>query len=1154
MSNQNIEIISDLLLGITNVDNNERILSVNKLQYLKENNFDILLFSLLEIIEKNFAPKDNKQDLLKATSLVICRKIIETVEYNTWHNINNDFKIKIKHRLLTLFNNEVNLKNILKLNDLIIELLGKIIEYNEIWPEILDLVLNIFIYDPNQGDKHNFQIISLLYIIKGGINFFYKEFSKNLNKLLNYLEKIFSCSNIDMKVKILAGELITEMISLSNTNEIEIIKKLIKNIMISLYNCYQLYINNKQNEKDIKSFLKICIDIEGIEPNLLLEYFQDIFYLMKQIISDKAFNDQKIREMGFELIISIFEDNPSLLATLNGDNLLNTFLELIFNYALEFDKNMELNLSDIPLDDNVYSIDFTIEDEISFSLSLLERMFECTEKEKIKNILNIIVNNFIHQSWKHQYVILLSLNIYCSNNDDMSLIDSYIDSILALIYSNEIKVKFAYLYLIRNLITYYKNDFINKYISKILPLILPLLKKDKTLRCRYEVLNCFKYIIHYNNSDVLNNNIEKIFNDLMDMFIENNIHVIFRKTILLNILELNNKRNNEKINLLLNNIDINSFMTYFINLYNKKTDFDLYGVLLELISSLGIHSIEKFNKRISNVLFYVIQLLKDFEDNEKKNNNNKFSICDLKTSFVQIISIILPIEINKDEDINMVYELINIVISLIKSKNIININLSSNKGSPMINLYDDEENASNDEDQNIYDSQMAEFSSLLSILLSILNSIDSNNAQKIQQFLILIENEILPLITFGFNKYIRKKSSKILEKLIILNNDDEQKKIKSYLFIDTLINAIEKETDALIAKYFFERIREIMDCNDNEFLNKNKVTKIFNIFFKFINNLKIKRNQLIEKKGIIKEKCKEAQNKNVCKNSLNEIIEKEIKNIEDIQIEIGENISILLKTHKNRCDQIIDKIINNLIPSYLNSNNNFEIKIALYLSDDLIEYIGQEKIIEKDWEILHSIINKYIFNDDNSIKQAAAYGIGIFALQTKNNFDKYGQKLIDNICKSINISMNLKNNNKIENKEDFLISFDNLVAALGKIINSQFNNEIIQNNINELIEKWIMNLPIRYDETEQEEQHESMVNIFIYKRNFIPLNCYPHFFESIAEIYQSKYSNKNIDDQIELIFINFVKKEDNLRNILAQVYESTSYEIKDKLNILAKKK
>ena len=144
--------------------------------------------------------------------------------------------------------------------------------------------------------------------------------------------------------------------------------------------------------------------------------------------------------------------------------------------------------------------------------------------------------------------------------------------------------------------------------------------------------------------------------------------------------------------------------------------------------------------------------------------------------------------------------------------------------------------------------------------------------------------------------------------------------------------------------------------------------------------------------------------------------------------------------------------------------------------------------------MIYYIINKYIFSDDYSVKQAAAYGMGIFALQTKNNFSKYGQKLIDNLCKSLNLCIKIKNDNKMESKEDFLISFDNLVAALGKIINVQFNNEIIQNNINDLIEKWIMNLPIKYDESEQGQQHEWIVNFFIYKRNLIPFNCYFHYF------------------------------------------------------------
>jgi hypothetical protein len=236
----------------------------------------------------------------------------------------------------------------------------------------------------------------------------------------------------------------------------------------------------------------------------------------------------------------------------------------------------------------------------------------------------------------------------------------------------------------------------------------------------------------------------------------------------------------------------------------------------------------------------------------------------------------------------------------------------------------------------------------------------------------------------------------------------------------------------------------------------------------------------------------------------------------------------------------------------MNSKNIFEQKIAIYLIDDLIEYIGQEKLSNNIWDMIYQIITKKVTSTDNSIKQASAYGIGIFAIYTKKNFNKYGQGLIDSLNNSLLLASSSKNNvNKNDHKEDFLIAFDNIIAALGKIIYNQFNSKIVQDRISELIEKWIINLPIKYDESEYELQHEWMVNLFFKKRHLIPIKYYSHYFESLADIYQSKYSNKNIDKQIEQIFNNYVKKEEQLTKVLAQIYENASNEIKKKFNILA---
>ena len=103
--------------------------------------------------------------------------------------------------------------------------------------------------------------------------------------------------------------------------------------------------------------------------------------------------------------------------------------------------------------------------------------------------------------------------------------------------------------------------------------------------------------------------------------------------------------------------------------------------------------------------------------------------------------------------------------------------------------------------------------------------------------------------------------------------------------------------------------------------------------------------------------------------------------------------------------------------------------------------------------------------------------------------------------------------NKDEDEEynSFGMSFDNMVTEIGKIINYKFNSKNVQESLNELIIKWILNLPIKYDDTEQEQQHDWLVDLFLIKRQLIPENCYIHYFGIFVKIYKSKSVNETIN-------------------------------------------
>ena len=999
---------------------------------------------------------------------------------------------------------------------------------------MLEIILSIFNYEPQQGDKNSSQIIALLYIIKGGINFLYKKISDFLNRLINYIKLIFDSNKININAKILAGELVYEIIFLSTSSELDIIKILIKDILILLYNCYNDYETNIISEKYIKSILQILINIESIESSLLEKYFKEIFNISQQIIYHKNFKDEKIREMAFELLISCIEDSPSIIEDSdNNSNTLYSIFILMLDYSLEFDKNIEINSFDFNIDIRDDLEEYFMEEEINFINSLSERLFESIDKIYYQKVINDFVKDYFNKSWKHQYIILIIIITYSKYNKDINLFQHLFKCFNDLLNSTENKVRFATLYCIKIFSMKYKNTFFEKCFNNIFPLIINLLQTENNIQCKYELLICLKHIIKYNNSIEFSNNIESIITILMNIFIEQNIPTNIRKLILINILEINKKRDNININLSLNNININALLKYFISLFEKRIDFNLYSVLLETIVLVGEHNEKIFCKIVPDIFSYLIKLMKLFEILNKR-KSQVISINDFSKSFKKIF----PVLVRYNSFLKYANDLIQIIISLIKSEK--NIYLESTKNENKIIFSNN-----NDNDCHIEDYiEKGELSSMLSILLTILKCIDKT---AIQQYLNIIENEIICLIDYSLDNKSKNTLAKILSKIIYLSNNKDK---KSLSYINILLLMIDKETEESNVKNYLEQLKEIIDNNDFEFLNKSQLNFLFDKLYNFLKNLGIKRNQLLEKENL-KEINQSLKKEEFNDENYNGNSKQEIDNLEEIQTEIFDIFGILLKTHCNKCNYILDQIINNIIPNFLKSEKSFEIKSALDICDDLILYLGQEKLIENIWDSLYEILIKYISNKNDIIRQISAYGIGIFAQKTIINFTKYSKGLIYSLLQALFYSLKIKEAQNKEEDVDFFMALDNIVAAIGKIIFYHYDDIIVKDRLNNLITNWIINLPLTWDESEWINQHEWMVNLFINKKDLIPINCYEHYFQTLTEIYKTKYSNNNIDKNIENIFINYVKKDEQLLHILSEIYENASPDIKAKLSILA---
>ena len=1128
--------VCDVLLGISNPNKEIRTNSVNKLQELS-NNLGALTYCLIEISLKT--PTNDKEKTIKTTALVLCRKIVETKSMDDWEKIKPDLKEGIKSKAFTLLNSEVDPNMNSKICDLIQVIMIKILDCEEEWPEIKNLAFSVFNFDPNDNSK-NLQIRTLIRLLTSSVGYMYGDIQQNYKLLIPYLEKLFD-SEIDMKIKSCAAELVNELISFCETdsknNELDYFKEIIKKILNNIYKCYQM--GDKMPEDCAKTFLEICINSELIEPSLFTPVFPEMFSLSKSLVQKKDYEDEKIRELAFELILSLVEVEEHLFVKKRkATKFLYEYLDLLFNYALEFEKEADQSWC-IPNGNNYDSnMEDSSDDKIFFSSSLFDRVISCTGIDYCENEMKELLKNYLPKSWEYQTVCFYFLVTYSSFDQEFEKVQGIMKILCASVTNPNPKLRFAAVHCLNKFCDNYNPSFQKDTIKEMIPLLENILKTETVLRIQCEIISTLTSFIMFTTSDELKPYMNELFELLFTLFNQKNIPIIIRKLVLECILEIISTMEEETKPLAPKSFDI--LYSYFAEAYKSKSGHILYGALIECITSLGIYVKEKYYKIVPEIVMCIVQIVKGFT-----NDNFEPIKADLTNSLERLLPVL------QENFKNLLPNLIETALTLIKMRPQMSINSNPDEQFDINKIIDD----NSDEENDKHDGKEIKTSETedLALSLSVLNTIIESIGEDFSQYVEPVENEIKQLIEYKADTKVRTKSAKILPNLLKGIKDINKRNAKGKQYIILLVQNISKEIDDHVCLKYFVHLREVIE-NCEQILNKEELKELYGKMITFFENLKIKRNKLLEKK---KTKNKKHKDDDEDDENLNDLFDDDIEKIESIQEEIADNIGMLLKTHKQISEEIIQKLLTEMIPTYFKSQDMFDVKMSLHISDDLIEYIGQDMLGNDNWNFMYQIITKLVTVNDAAIRQAASYGIGNFAKFTTNNFDNYSKGLIDALYNGMNIkdtntNTNNKDKDEDEDFDEYKLAFDNMVSALGKIINYQFNSQVVQGNLNELVNKWIMNLPIKQDETEQEIQHEWLADILINKRELIPNECYPHYFATLAKIYNTKACNDGTNTKIKKIFSEIVKGDNNLKQIIDALYNNpnTDEVIKNKIKKL----
>jgi len=70
------------------------------------------------------------------------------------------------------------------------------------------------------------------------------------------------------------------------------------------------------------------------------------------------------------------------------------------------------------------------------------------------------------------------------------------------------------------------------------------------------------------------------------------------------------------------------------------------------------------------------------------------------------------------------------------------------------------------------------------------------------------------------------------------------------------------------------------------------------------------------------------------------VLKEENKNEQQLQVDLGEIIGVIFKTHKDHCRNLVQKLITTILPEVAKHDTKQKQKFLLFILDDMVEFLG----------------------------------------------------------------------------------------------------------------------------------------------------------------------------------------------------------------------
>lgn len=850
--------------------------------------------------------------------------------------------------------------------------------------------------------------------------------------------------------------------------------------------------------------MDICLS----HHKLLKTNFEDLFILLGRTAENRELEDDKVRELAFEILITFIE-NCTIVEV--DESKLMILIELLFKYALEIETEIDKSWLTNNIDTFIEK-DFQFEEKVTTALLFVERLIEHLKPDTMLALIAPMVTQLLSNDseWIYKYIGLLSVITVIKYVNDIFLIENLIPTIFSLFEHGNLKIRYAAIGCIGAFIEKFSSIFINNYHEKTTFLLLNTINRESILRCRVEAVETINSSISHSKPEIIKPYYQEIISTVLRLF-ETDIPITLREVLLRTIIELAKLLDNEFTSQAERVINALSFELNWNS--SNRLERSLCGTYLEYITLIGPY--------VKNVYYSLIPNLVETICSLQDKIGNK--VDPVREQLRVVYERLLPVvKINFP---NLLLSLVNFVIALLKA---IREMPESNKPETLIerlSMIDKEEEIDQTDIKTGLSEDIVATINLINITIEIL-------AEGFLPYLKYIYCEVEPLLQYKTNSEVRQLASNTLPLIIQAVSQYEICNELVKVFISNLIEVVEKEKDLETMSVQLQNIGTLITI-ENSLLSREELNNLFD-------KIMLIFDQLIEKRqGIIKA-LKESDNGDVDSIYNKEEFTKDIEIIGHLQVDLKDIVGFMLKSHISNCQEVINKILAKHLPNFLSEEKSpFEVKMGILLIQTLIENLGQS-YLKVTWVELLTAVTAFCDYSDSVIREEVAYIIGLFAQHSQKDFNLIAEDCLKGLSTILQYTHN--------KDKDLDLAKYAVAISLGKMI--KYQSETI--NHEACIEEWLKHLPIVNDFEEIESQHDLLCEVIAKKPELIlgkDSSNVERILFILTKICNTGYSSTQIDQKIEKIFSS-LKSNDQCLKLIDGMRLTADENLLNKLNKL----